>query len=284
MRIRKHIFSIITALIFLTGLCLLLYPSLSEWTSARGQSRRIESYAEIISGIREEEYRQILQKAHDCNKEIARTGIRFHMSDQEKEEYRKLLNVEGTSVMAYIEIPRIGILLPVCHGTEEEVLLRNICHMEGTSLPVGGESSHCVLTGHRGLPGARLFTDLDDLMPGDIFTLHVLDQVLTYQVDRVRIVRPDDLSWLVIYEGQDLCTLLTCTPYGINTHRLLVRGKRIETEMTPSVPTAKAGRKPLLLAAAVMAALLAITALVWMGNIMKRRRKREGKGSTSSRI
>ena len=261
MFIRKHFSSILLALVFLTGLSLLLYPSVSERLSARSQSRKVEIYADMISHMREEEYRQILLRAKEYNEQLARTGIRWRMSDRDREEYRSLLRLDGTSIMGYIEIPRISTVLPICHGTDEEALLENICHLEGTSLPVGGESSHCILTGHRGLPGARLFTDLDRLKEGDIFTLTVLDRVLVYQVDLIRIVRPDDLGGLEIYEGRDLCTLVTCTPYGINTHRLLVRGRRIEGDSVPQEPPAREKGPFFLPAAAVCAALLLIIVL-----------------------
>jgi sortase A len=166
---------------------------------------------------------------------VSQTGIKWILTDQEKEEYNSLLDVSGTGIMAYIEIPRINVVLPVYHGTNEDVLQTAVGHLEGTSLPVGGAGTHCVLSGHRGLPSARLFTDLDKLTSGDTFVLNVLDEVLTYEVDQIRIVLPSDLSELVIEDGKDYCTLVTCTPYGINTHRLLVRGKRIESRSTLNV-------------------------------------------------
>ncbi len=152
----------------------------------------------------------------------------FTLSEEQYAEYLELLNVSGLGIMGYIEIPEISVRLPVYHGTDESVLQIAVGHLEWSSLPVGGESSHCVLSGHRALPSAKLFTDLDKLREGDIFMLRVLDEVLTYEVDKISIVEPSQVSALQVIEGEDLCTLVTCTPYGINTHRLLVRGHRIE--------------------------------------------------------
>lgn len=156
----------------------------------------------------------------------------FFPNDEEKQYYEQLLNVSGNGIMGYIEIPSIDVMLPIYHGTSEEVLQVAIGHIEGSSLPIGGESTHSVISGHRGLPSSRLFTDIDQLSEGDTFTLMVLDEVLTYEVDQIRIVEPEDISLLAIEEGQDLCTLVTCTPYGVNSHRLLVRGHRVENQGT----------------------------------------------------
>jgi sortase A len=189
----------------------------------------------MVSHIADDEYEQVLGEAKRYNDTIAETGIRWQMTEQQKEEYENLLDISGNGIMGYIEIPRISVLLPIYHGTDDAVLQTAAGHLEGSSLPVGGEGSHCVLSGHRGLPSAKLFTDLDKLTNGDTFMLNVLDEVLTYEVDQIRIVLPSDLSDLTIEEGKDYCTLVTCTPYGINTHRLLVRGRRIETKKGLSV-------------------------------------------------
>ena len=176
-----------------------------------------------------EEYDVMLEEAREYNAQLARTRTEYTLTDEEMERYNAVLNVSGTGIMGYVDIPSIGVTLPIYHGTEEAVLQTAVGHIESTSLPVGGANTHCVISGHRGLPSARLFTDLDRLTTGDLFTLNVLDEVMTYEVDQILIVEPYDLSCLQIIPGKDLVTLVTCMPYGINTHRLLVRGHRIET-------------------------------------------------------
>jgi len=232
---KKHLSTVLLVLMLLTGISLLLYPSFSNWWNSFHQSQAVASYTEMVSHIADDEYEQVLGEAKRYNDTIAETGIRWQMTEQQKEEYENLLDISGNGIMGYIEIPRISVLLPIYHGTDDAVLQTAAGHLEGSSLPVGGEGSHCVLSGHRGLPSAKLFTDLDKLTNGDTFMLNVLDEVLTYEVDQIRIVLPSDLSDLTIEEGKDYCTLVTCTPYGINTHRLLVRGRRIETKKGLSV-------------------------------------------------
>ena len=235
MFMKKHLSTVLLVLMLLTGISLLLYPSFSNWWNSFHQSQAVASYTEMVSHIADDEYEQVLGEAKRYNDTIAETGIRWQMTEQQKEEYENLLDISGNGIIGYIEIPRISVLLPIYHGTDDAVLQTAAGHLEGSSLPVGGEGSHCVLSGHRGLPSAKLFTDLDKLTNGDTFMLNVLDEVLTYEVDQIRIVLPSDLSDLTIEEGKDYCTLVTCTPYGINTHRLLVRGRRIETKKGLSV-------------------------------------------------
>lgn len=226
--LKKHFTNILLSLIFLFGVGLLLYQSFSDYYNSLHQSHAISRYAEDISNMNQEEYDRLLSDAQAYNRELARSGLRLSLSEDEIETYQKLLDVGGIGMMGYIEIPAIKCSLPIYHGVEEEILQTSIGHIPGTSLPVGGSTSHCVLSGHRGLPSAKLFTDLDKLVEGDIFLIRVLDEVMTYEVDQIRIVLPSDLSDIQIEEGQDYCTLVTCTPYGINTHRLLVRGHRID--------------------------------------------------------
>lgn len=214
--------------IMLVGICLLAYPSFADYWNSFYQSRAVMSYAESVSNMNEEEYERILDEAHLYNTKLAEKGIKWSMSDEEKEEYRKTLDIAGSGVMGYIKIRKIDVMLPVYHGTDETILQTSIGHLEESSLPVGGKNTHSMLSGHRGLPSARLFTDLDKLNAGDTFTITILNETMTYEVDHVWIVEPDDLSHLNIEEGKDLCTLITCTPYGVNTHRLLVRGHRID--------------------------------------------------------
>ncbi len=227
---RKHASTMILILILVVGLSLMLYPSFSNWWNEAHQSRAIAAYSQEVSKLDENRYDELWQQAWEYNRSLVGRENAYLLDDSQKAEYERLLDVSGMGIMGYIEIPSLKVSLPIYHGTEESVLQVAVGHLEWTSLPVGGESTHCVLSGHRGLPSAKLFTDLDRLVVGDRFRLGVLDQVLTYEVDQILIVEPQDTEALLIEEGKDLCTLVTCTPYGINTHRLLVRGHRVETE------------------------------------------------------
>lgn len=223
-----RLFTIILVVALFVGLALIAYPSFADYWNSFHQSRAVMSYAESVANMNDEEYAKILDEARIYNKELAQQGINWTLSDEQKEAYRSELDVDESGIMGYIKIQKINVTLPIYHGTEENVLQTSIGHLEESSLPVGGESSHCMLSGHRGLPSARLFTDLDKMVEGDTFTLTILNETLTYEVDHIWIVEPSDLSHLTIEDGKDYCTLITCTPYGINTHRLLVRGHRID--------------------------------------------------------
>ena len=226
----KHKLStLFLVLILLAGVSLLLYPTVSDWNSLHA-SQAVADYAENVRNLEAEKYEQVLQDAKSYNQMLPYKQTTFALSEEEKEAYDALLDISGTGVMGYIEIPTVNISLLVYHGTEDAVLQIAVGHLEWSSLPVGGESTHCVLSGHRGLPSAKLFTNLDKLVAGDKFIMRVLDEVLTYEVDQILIVEPTDVSTLMIEAGKDLCTLVTCTPYGINSHRLLVRGHRIENQ------------------------------------------------------
>ena len=220
--------TILLVLILLVGLSLLLYPSVSDYWNSLHQTKAIAAYAEDVANLNRDQYDEIWAAAVSYNAALPYSDNAYVLSDARKEEYERLLNVSGLGVMGYIEIPRTDCSLPIYHGTEESVLQIAVGHLEWSSLPVGGASTHCVLSGHRGLPSAKLFTNLDKLQTGDIFMLRVLDEVLTYEVDQILIVEPQETGALRIEEGKDYCTLVTCTPYGINTHRLLVRGHRID--------------------------------------------------------
>ena len=241
---RKHLVTMILVLVLLVGLGLILYPSVSDWWNSFHQSRAIASYVEQVQQIGDERKDRMLQEAEDYNRRLSVSGLKFKLDDQETQEYENVLDVTGTGIMGYIQITSIGVNLPIYHGTDEAVLQVAIGHLAGTSLPVGGTSTHTVVSGHRGLPSARLFTDLDKLKEGDTFTITVFDETLTYQVDQIRTVEPTDLSNLRIFPGYDYCTLVTCTPYGVNTHRLLIRGKRIENIKGAIVVTPDAIRIP----------------------------------------
>ena len=219
---------IILTLGFLVGICVLLYPAFSNFWNSKTQSRAIVNYESVLEHLEPEDYSAIFQAAYDYNDALRE--VEFPLRDFEQVPgYYEALKIEGTSIIGYVKIDKIGVELPVYHGTSDEVLNRGVGHLEGSSLPVGGESTHCVMSAHRGLPSAKLFTDLDRLEMGDTFQITVLDQVLTYLVDQVKVITPREIDDLQIVEGKDYCTLFTCTPYGINTHRLLVRGIRIET-------------------------------------------------------
>ena len=226
---KKNLSTILLFLVLFIGLSLLLYPTFSDWWNSMRQTRAINSYSEAVAAMNTEEYDAIWSAAWDYNRSLVERPNDYLLSEEQQETYTALLDIGQNGIMGYIEIPKIDVTLPLYHGTEEAVLQVAIGHLEWTSLPVGGEGSHCVVSGHRGLPSARLFTDLDKMEVGDTFLLRVLDEVLTYEVDQIKIVEPHVTEDLLIVEGEDLCTLVTCTPYGINTHRMLVRGHRIET-------------------------------------------------------
>ena len=225
--IKEQKVNIILCLVILIGIGLISYPSVSDWWNSFHQTRAVASYAAAVSQMKTEDYDRLFAEADDYNRKLAGTGMKWSMTDEEIQEYNNVLDISDNGIMGYIDIPRIRQTLPIYHGTDDAVLQVAIGHLAGTSLPVGGDSTHCVVSGHRGLPSARLFTDLDRLIVGDIWTMTVLNRTVTYEVDQIRIVEPEDLSELQIVQGSDYCTLLTCTPYGINTHRLLVRGHRI---------------------------------------------------------
>ena len=271
-------------LILLAGLSLLLYPSLSDYWNSFHQTKAIASYSEEVANLDETQYEKMWEAAKAYNQALAESDNFFLLTDEQKEEYEELLNVSGSGIMGYIEIPSIDCSLPVYHGTDEAVLQIAVGHLDWTSLPVGGASTHCVISGHRGLPSAKLFTSLDKLTEGDIFMLRVLDEVLTYEVDQILIVEPQDISALRIEEGKDYCTLVTCTPYGINTHRLLVRGHRIENiEAAKTVRiTADAIQIEPLLVAPIVA--IPILLILLIGLLIPRKTKRKHGGDVYEEI
>ena len=225
--------TILLILMLLIGLSLMLYPSLADWWNSFHSSRSIASYVEQVANIDEAQYEELWDAAWDYNQSLLHRPNDFLLSDEQQEIYKSLLDFGGNGIMGYIEIPMIDVMLPIYHGTKESVLQIAVGHLDWTSLPVGGAGSHCVVSGHRGLPSARLFTDLDKLKVGDVFMLHVLNEILTYEIDQILIVEPQDTDPLLIEPGKDLCTMITCTPYGINSHRMLVRGHRIESQEEP---------------------------------------------------
>lgn len=224
---RKHLSTIFLTIVFFTGLSLILYPTISDYWNTLHQSEVITEYAKTAAELDDTVYEKVLSAAYAYNDAHAVTGNSLFLSEEDRENYAAQLNISEQGIMCYIEIPEINCRLPVYHGTDERILQTAVGHIEGSSLPVGGESTHCVLSGHRGLPSAKLFTDLDKLKEGDLFIIYVLDETVTYEVDRILVVLPEEVEPLAISEGEDLCTLVTCTPYGVNTHRMLVRGRRV---------------------------------------------------------
>ena len=227
-RRRSILTTLLLVVILLVGMAVIAYPTVSDWWNSFHQSRAIASYSEAVDNASSEEIEAIFAAAEDYNRRLLEKENPFAMTEENLAEYNSLLDVSGTGVMGYIQIPVIDVTLPIYHGTSESVLQVAIGHLDWTALPVGGESTHAVLSGHRGLPSARLFTDLDKVQEGDYFTITSLNRTVTYEVDQIRIVEPQEVSDLKTVPGKDYCTLVTCTPYGINTHRMLVRGRRID--------------------------------------------------------
>ena len=227
---KKHLSTIALILALLAGVSLLLYPSLSNYWNSMHATQVVNDYAKDVQKLDHTEYDKMLRDAESYNQSLLHRESDYALTDEQDSQYASLLAIDDSGIMGYIEIPSIGVSLPIYHGTSDGVLQHAVGHLDWTSLPVGGASTHCVLSGHRGLPSAKLFTDLDRLAVGDTFVIRVLDEVLTYEVDQILIVEPADVSALTIEDGKDLCTLVTCTPYGINSHRLLVRGHRVESQ------------------------------------------------------
>lgn len=262
---KNTISTVILVLMLLVGLSVMLYPTVSDWWNSKVQTRAIASYSEAVDQIDDHTYEEMLEQARAYNAALAATMT--PLSDYESVSgYEDTLDISGTGILGYISIPQIKVELPIYHGTSAEVLNIAAGHMQGSSLPVGGENTHAVISAHRGLPSARLFTDIDQLREGDTFTITVLDEVLTYEVEQILIVRPEEIDKLAVIPGGDYVTLMTCTPYGINTHRLLLRSHRIDTVYQRDVRiTADAVQvDPLLVVPAISAPLLVILLCYWL--------------------
>lgn len=276
---KKNRSNIILILIFLVGLSVMLYPTISDYVNQKNQSRAVASYSEEVENLSDVDYQAYFDAADDYNRRLAETPDAFYRPE-EVSGYTDTLDVSGTGIMGYITIPKIGVELPVYHGTSDGVLQVAAGHLEGSSLPVGGAGTHAVISAHRGLPSAKLFTNLDELEVGDTFTITVLDRVLTYEVDQISIVLPTETDLLQPVEGKDYVTLMTCTPYGINTHRLLVRGKRIENAENQKHirVTADALRiEPIIVAPALAVPMLLVMLVVMLAvpHLRKRKNQRE---------
>ena len=274
---KKHISTLLFILIFLIGLSLILYPTVSNWWNQSRSSKVISDYSELVAELKEDEYEQLWAEAVAYNQNRAGAPNPYLLTPEQKEAYHKVLNLDSSGVMGYIEIPSLGVSLPVYHTVNEDILQVAVGHLEWSDLPVGGEGTHCVLSGHRGLPSAKLFTDLDDLKVGDLFMLRILDGLMTYEVDQILIVEPDDVKDLRQIPGQDLCTLVTCTPYGVNTHRLLVRGHRVENTPEAIAVRVTANAVPLdpMIVAVIAAVPLMILAVILLLTTSKWRSERK---------
>lgn len=273
---KKHISTIFIILIFLAGLGFISYPTVSNLWNQAHQSRAIATYSEQVEKLDDSENKAMLKAARKYNKSLLKKSDHWKLSKKDKKKYESLLDISGTGIMGYIEIPKIDCSLPIYHGTDEGALQIAIGHLEGSSLPVGGKSTHSVLSGHRGLPSARLFTDLDQMEEGDIFILNVLGRKLAYEVDQIKVVLPEEMSDLEVIEGQDLCTLVTCTPYGINTHRLLVRGHRTKyVEEKVEEQKVQTKKVDIRLVAAGVAGVLVLLIIIIVVVVKRRRRRRD---------
>lgn len=224
---KQRIFDLLIGLILLVGVGLLVYPTVSDWWNSAHASKAIAQYDEAVSTTDEAEIQRILDAAREYNQNLVTNGQRFTPTEEETERYLSLLDITGTGIMGYVTIPKIHVNLPIYHGTDDAVLQIATGHIEGSSLPIGGEITHAAISGHSGLPSAKLFTKLDTLGEGDQFSISILGETLTYEVDQIKIVLPDDFSPLEFEENGDQVTLITCTPYGVNSHRLMVRGSRV---------------------------------------------------------
>lgn len=274
---KKHFSTILLVLVFLVGMGVMLYPTVSDAVNRAHQTRAVESYSDSVAQMSEQDFSTWFEKAEVYNKALAQDPEALYLPES-LPDYEGTLDVTGTGIMGYLSIPKINVSLPVYHGTDEAVLQIGVGHLEGSSFPIGGENTHAVLSAHRGLPSSRLFTDLDQLEEGDIFEVTVLDRVLTYEIDNISIVLPQEAEGLLVKEGEDLITLMTCTPYGINSHRLLVRGRRIEGgERVHAVTvTSEAVKLDPVVIAPILAAPLLLALLLWLLLTPGKSKKKKG--------
>lgn len=273
---KKKSSTIVVVVILLAGLSLLLYPTVSNYWNSCHQTRAISNYVEKVNSLDKKEYERIWDEAREYNKYIATHDGAFIPDNAEKANYNSVLNVDGSGIMGYIEIETIDVHLPIYHGTEDTVLSEAAGHIEWSFLPVGGEGTHCVLSGHRGLPGAKLFTNLDKMQVKDTFVIRVLNETLTYEVEKILTVEPTDTAALRAEKGKDYCTLVTCTPYGINTHRLLVRGHRVanaDESRNVRITSTAVQVKPTIVASFIAVPLSAI--MLWGVSLTDKRKKKE---------
>ncbi len=280
---KEKLSTITLILVLLTGLSLLLYPTVSDYWNSLHQTRAVTNYVDEVIKLDDNRYQAVLDSAKAYNTELLARYNRYRITEAEEVAYNAQLNVSTSGTMGYIEIPSIEVTLPIYHGISDSALQKGIGHIPWSSLPVGGKSTHCVLSGHRGLPSSKLFSDLDKVVEGDIFILQVLNETLTYQVDQIRIVEPAEIDTLEIVSGQDYCTLVTCTPYGINSHRLLVRGRRVSNQQAPVTIRITADAmliEPQLVAVVVAIPMLLILLVVLLATTGKKNRRQRNKAET----
>ena len=275
-KIKKYLSDIVVAIILIAGVGLLAYPTIADYVNELHSSKAIGSYVEKTKDLSKEEKENLLEEAREYNKSLVDKINRYYLNEEERKRYDHILDITKTGIMAYIEIPKLNVYMPVYHGTDEGVLQIAAGHLPGSSFPVGGESTHSLISGHSGLPSAKLFTDIDKLQEGDLFFVHVFDEVLAYRVNQIKVVLPDDVETLEIEKGKDYVTLITCTPYGVNSHRLLVRGERTvykapESKIEDRIE--KNNRKYTMLSAGVILALISMGFLISVFLIKRRRRK-----------
>lgn len=260
------------ALVLLGGIGLIAYPTFANWWNSMHASRAVAGYVEQVNDMSGEQKKELLDQAHAYNQQLNTLPDRWHLTDEQMEEYERTLDVTGTGIMGYITIPELKVRLPIYHGTEESVLQIAGGHLAGSSLPIGGSGTHSAVSGHTGLPSAKLFTGLDSLKEGDTFAYHVLDETYTYQVDQIRTVLPNEMRDLDFDPNQDYSTLITCTPYGINSHRLLVRGHRIPNPVEDTTDYVKADRDQTMVV--IVAAILILLFIAWVISLIVRRNKK----------
>lgn len=275
-KIKKYLSDIVVAIILIAGVGLLAYPTIADYVNELHSSKAIGSYVEKTKDLSKEEKENLLEEAREYNKSLVDKINRYYLNEEERKRYDHILDITKTGIMAYIEIPKLNVYMPVYHGTDEGVLQIAAGHLPGSSFPVGGESTHSLISGHSGLPSAKLFTDIDKLQEGDLFFVHVFDEVLAYRVNQIKVVLPDDVETLEIEKGKDYVTLITCTPYGVNSHRLLVRGERTvykapESKIEDRIE--KNNRKYTMLSAGVILALISMGFLISVFLTKRRRRK-----------
>ena len=281
---KKHLINFLLILFLVSGIGLLLYPTVSELWNSYHQSQAISNYENKVEKLDTSKADEMRAAAEFYNQTLEKGVVpNYRLSEEEKKTYNSLLDVTGTGIMAYVEIPTLGTNLPIYHGTDDAILQVAIGHIPGSSLPVGGQGTHSVISGHRGLPSAKLFTDIDKLKNGDRFMIHVLGNTITYQVDQTLTVEPDDVSSLAIDPEQDYCTLVTCTPYGINSHRLLVRGHRVPNEeMISKSSKKKTNVIPWIYIAIILLVLIFIFILLYSKRKKKRAELRHKTGLRSA--
>ncbi len=259
MKIKDNISIVLLIIAMLVGLSLLLYPTVSNAWNQKHQSQAIAEYIEDVENIDSESYERILNDAKAYNEKLADGMQTPHLSEEGKKNYNSVLNIGSKGIMGYLNVPKIDCYLPIYHGSDIEIMQVGIGHIEWTSLPVGGSSSHCVLTGHRGMPGTKLFTNLDKMEIGDTFTIIVLDEIYVYKVDDISVVLPEKIDTLTVRNGKDYCTLMTCTPYGVNSHRLLVRGVRIEANDPDRITSDARTINPMIVSSLIIAPVVFIS-------------------------